>query len=102
MKRMKRLISVILAAAIVIMLMPGNLTNLKVEAKATVVDSGKCGANVSWQFDSDGVLTISGTGPMTNYTAANEAPWREKYADGDYFYDRGSYQLVHYNYVKSI
>jgi len=29
---------------------------------------GKCGDNVSWSLDSNGVMTISGTGPMYDYT----------------------------------
>ncbi|MCM1520818.1 MAG: leucine-rich repeat protein [Lachnoclostridium sp.] len=35
--------------------------------------SGKCGKNVRWTLD-NGVLVISGEGPMDNY--GNEAPWR--------------------------
>lgn len=35
---------------------------------AVLADSGTCGDNVSWTFDSTaGVLTISGSGPMTDY-----------------------------------
>ena len=42
--------------------------------------SGKCGDNLTWKL-SNGVLTISGTGAMTNYTYSNpggegtNAPW---------------------------
>ncbi|MCD7860180.1 MAG: leucine-rich repeat domain-containing protein, partial [Firmicutes bacterium] len=36
---------------------------------ASVVDSGTCGDNLTWVLDSDGVLTISGEGEMT------ENPW---------------------------
>lgn len=36
---------------------------------AALADSGTCGDNVSWTFDSTtGVLTISGSGAMTDYT----------------------------------
>lgn len=45
---------------------------------ATSVSSGSCGAegdNVKWNFDSDGVLTISGTGAMKDYTSYNSKPW---------------------------
>ena len=39
------------------------------DAKAAeVVDSGSCGKNVTWVLDSDGTLTLSGSGKMTNYT----------------------------------
>ena len=33
---------------------------------ASVVSSGSCGSNVTWVLDSDGTLTVSGTGEMTN------------------------------------
>ncbi len=35
---------------------------------------GVCGTNVSWSL-SDGVLTISGTGGMNNYSTSSTAPW---------------------------
>ena len=34
---------------------------------AEIVDSGTCGTGVSWELDSDGLLTISGNGRMNNY-----------------------------------
>jgi|GEM_PF-1377538 len=38
------------------------------QVMAALADSGTCGDNVSWTFDSTtGVLTISGSGPMTDY-----------------------------------
>ena len=42
--------------------------------------SGTCGDNLSWSLDSDGVLTISGTGDMADYawnssSGSNSAPW---------------------------
>ena len=38
------------------------------------VDYGSCGENLTWELDDDGVLTISGTGSMTDFEAYN-APW---------------------------
>jgi len=32
-------------------------------------------AGVSWTLDSDGVLTISGEGPMEDYETASASPW---------------------------
>ena len=32
-----------------------------------IVDSGKCGDNITWTLDKDGLLTISGTGKMYDY-----------------------------------
>ena len=37
--------------------------------------SGTCGENLTWALDGDGVLTISGTGPMTDYETDTAAPW---------------------------
>ena len=53
-------------------------------AEPTIVDSGNCGANVTYELDSNGLLTISGTGEMADYemqydSASDEyittAPW---------------------------
>ena len=44
----------------------------------TVVDSGNCGKNgdnVTWSLDSNGILTISGTGAMADYASYPHAPW---------------------------
>ena len=35
---------------------------------AKVTQSGTCGSNLTWTLDNAGTLTISGTGPMTDYT----------------------------------
>lgn len=42
---------------------------------AEVLDSGNCGTSVTWTFDSDGVLTISGTGAMEDYAGPMDAPY---------------------------
>ena len=42
---------------------------------SSVVDSGTCGDSLTWTLDSDGLLTISGTGAMTDYPSYNAAPW---------------------------
>lgn len=39
--------------------------------------SGICGTDVKWTLDLEGILTISGTGDMTNYTYRSEMPWYE-------------------------
>ena len=72
------MLSLLLAAC---MLLTGFAVGFSTMAKAaTIVDSGKCGANVTYTLDSDGVLTISGTGPMLDYgndyrTLENRPPW---------------------------
>ena len=48
-------------------------------ARPALVASGKCGDSASWKLDADGVLTITGVGPMADYsqpTSDNCAPWR--------------------------
>ena len=42
----------------------------------TSVNSGKCGDNLTWTLDNEGVLTISGTGSMNSYSST--------YVDGHY------------------
>lgn len=39
------------------------------------VQQGTCGTNLKWQLNKEGVLTISGTGTMKNYTYKSEMPW---------------------------
>ena len=90
----KRVISVALAACMAI----GSAAALSAEkigdltasfavkaAAATIVDSGKCGANVTYTLDSDGLLTISGKGSMYGYSWKSDgdkyfttAPWGSK------------------------
>ena len=39
-------------------------------------DSGSCGENVTYSFvESTGILTISGTGTMEDFTSASKVPW---------------------------
>ena len=66
----KRVLSVILVTVTLIPLIPA--TGLTVSA-ATY--SGKCGGNLTWSLDtSTGVLNITGTGDMENYSYSS-APW---------------------------
>ncbi|MBP3413771.1 MAG: leucine-rich repeat domain-containing protein, partial [Clostridia bacterium] len=46
-------------------------------ASSLTVDSGKCGKNLTWTLDMDGVLTISGIGDMYNWNwnDSSKAPW---------------------------
>ena len=65
---MKRLLSLVLCFALLL-----SIPFLSVSA-ADIVDSGTCGENLTWTLDSDGVLTISGTGAMDDYS---RSPWGE-------------------------
>ena len=49
-------------------------------SSATVVTSGSCGvngANLTWTLNSNGALTVSGAGAMTDYSFENRTPWFE-------------------------
>ena len=66
MKRsLKRAGALVLGLVFLLALLPGGAL------AATTVASGDCGDNLTWTLDSDGVLTISGTGDMTSH------PWRD-------------------------
>ena len=55
--------------------------NTLLNAELHFILHGTCGENLTWVLDQDGVLTISGTGPMDDYSwdnplPKNQAPWR--------------------------
>ena len=41
----------------------------------TVIAAGECGTNATWSLDSNGVLTISGSGEMEDYGSNQQTPW---------------------------
>ena len=51
------------------------------EAAASDVANGTCGDDLKWSLSESGVLTIKGTGAMTDFTAEAPAPWAEYAAD---------------------
>lgn len=61
-----------------------NKSNNTSDEKGKEVDSGKCGDNLTWSLDSNGLLTIEGKGKMYNYKyspyddGANRPPWQFK------------------------
>ena len=65
----KRLICLALVMVMIFTLLPMSAF------AADVVASGTCGDNLAWTLDSEGTLTISGTGAMTDYTDRSNAPW---------------------------
>lgn len=67
---MKRIFSGLLVLCMLAALLP-TMTVFASE----VVDSGACGENLTWSLDSDGTLTVSGTGDMTS------APWSSHQGD---------------------
>ena len=40
-----------------------------------IIAEGTCGDDLVWTLDVNGVLTISGSGNMTNYSDVSEIPW---------------------------
>jgi hypothetical protein len=64
---MKRITSILLALVMVLSLMTIGV----VTGHAEIVDSGSCGDNVTYTLDSDGVLTISGTGTIRDRAFIN-------------------------------
>lgn len=48
---------------------------LSVCVHAEPVATGACGNSLTWSLDSEGILTISGTGEMANYASYSSVPW---------------------------
>lgn len=67
----KRLLSILLVLLMALTLLP---------LGALADDNNKCGENLTWEF-ADGILTISGTGDMYDYSSADPAPWSAKNSD---------------------
>lgn len=42
---------------------------------ASTLQSGTCGDSITWNLDTDGLLTINGTGAMTDYELYSDVPW---------------------------
>ena len=56
----------------------GEISNsATVHFKDDLYGKGECGINVNWVMTSDGTLTISGTGRISNYDYNNSAPWEK-------------------------
>ena len=65
----KNIIAIILIISLVL-----SLGVLVTPSKADEVASGTCGDDLAWTLDSDGVLTVSGTGDMDDFTNTSR-PW---------------------------
>ena len=50
----------------------------KREAAEAVIAKGTCGNSLTWELDSEGILIISGSGKMKDYTANNKNPWASR------------------------
>ena len=70
---MKKLISIILAACLLISLLPFSVSAAEAESKST---------GVNWSYnEGTGTLTISGSGSMDNYYKQGLAPWNDKLSE---------------------
>ena len=67
----KRLLAILLTISL--------LSGMLVFPVSAEVETGICGDNLTWTWDgSTYLLTISGTGPMYDYSEENPAPWADK------------------------
>ena len=74
MKNKRKIIAIALACAMLVgtaaatAAVPGSETPFGITVSAAeIVESGKCGENISYTLNSEGTLTIRGTGKMENY-----------------------------------
>jgi len=68
---MKKVFAILLSVVLMISILP--VSALAVD----IIDSGRCGANVTWTLDENGKLTISGRNRMYDYELAEDVPWYE-------------------------
>lgn len=54
-----------------------NAMSSYVEDEVEVIESGFCGSRLTWTVDENYVLTISGTGTMTDWSSYSNVPWRK-------------------------
>lgn len=67
-----RLLSILLVLLMALTLLP---------LGALADENSKCGESLTWNLDEIGILTISGTGDMYDYSSAYPAPWSAKNND---------------------
>ena len=72
----KRMLAPILLLCVALALVGLGIMRLNREPPAEIIASGECGENATWTLDENGLLTISGTGNMANYT---HDPWDAPY-----------------------
>ena len=85
MKRMNKILSIFLSLIMVVGILP-----MAQAFAADIVGSGTCGDNLTWELDSNGKLTISGSGPMDDYYGwgiYDNSPWTYSYRDGHSIYE---------------
>ncbi len=70
----KKIFALIMSVIMIMGVVPAGVLSA---SAASVVDSGICGENLTWTLDSEGTLTISGTGEMYDYSLYENiyTPW---------------------------
>ena len=71
MSMIKRCIGLLVVLCLVLSVIP-------VTAYAEIIGRGYCGSHLTWTLDRDGLLTISGTGAMYDYSSLSFEPWSSK------------------------
>lgn len=72
MKRMRQRTLCLLVAVLLLVTM---LPRLEMPTAAAEIASGTCGKYVNWSLSDTGVLSITGTGSMSDYSSASDVPW---------------------------
>lgn len=75
MKKTNKLISILLVMAMLLSMAPMTVLAATVEASGKF---GASGSNLTWSLDSDGVLTVSGSGAMEDFANVSKVPWYSK------------------------
>ncbi|MBR2957685.1 MAG: leucine-rich repeat domain-containing protein, partial [Clostridia bacterium] len=75
MKKTNKLISILLVLAMLLSMAPMTVLAASVEASGKF---GASGSNLTWSLDSDGVLTVGGSGAMEDFANASKVPWYSK------------------------
>ena len=62
---------------------PDLTPTLEAASTPEIIASGNCGDNLIWALDENGVLSVSGSGDMTNYSYSSGAyaPWYAEYRE---------------------
>jgi hypothetical protein len=94
----------------------GNLTWESYYKEVTQIAEGTCGENLTWKLTSDGILTVSGTGAMTDYKKTYvssygynlDMPWLSyssrigKIVVEDGVTSIGNYAFSHMSYLREV
>jgi len=78
----KKVLALVLTLSMLLSFLPASMITVSAEEVA----SGSCGDNLTWTLDSEGTLTISGTGNMGNWSSSADGPW--------YSYSESIYNVV--------